>query len=119
MPRQLRQEIAERAVTRVHDLLVLIDAEMPGYRACVFELVVRVLVEPHRRRHDPSRARLGHGGNDRTGVDAAGEERAKRDVADQAKADRLGEKLVEPVEVLRLTRGIAVTGELQIPVAAN
>ena len=80
-------------------------AEMRGDRLRVRELVVARVIEADRDRDRRPRAGLDHVGDDRGRVDAAGQERAERHVADLPQRDGLAQQRVELLEVVLLARG--------------
>src|SRR5690349_8313261 len=89
---------------------------MAGDAARVFELVERRLVEADRKRLDASAGGFRHQPDDEAGVDAAREERAKRDVADQMRADGVAQNRAQVANRVALGAGVAfVGGKLPVP----
>ena len=116
MPHQLWQQIHD---VGPHDVFVLHGSEMGRDRPRVHELVESVLVEPDRHGDHGARARLHHRGDNGARVDAAGQERPERHIADQTHSHRFGHEGIQPIEIFLFAGRIAVTGERQIPVPAN
>ena len=96
----------------------MIGAEVRGDAPGVLRLVEAPLVESDRERLDGSRGqRLGHHRHDRARVDPAAEERAERDVADQAPADGCREGARgTPRRTRSSERGSASASKVEIPV---
>ena len=113
MPGKLGQQIDD---VGTDDFLMRLAAKVPGHHARMFELAETLFVEANRCRQDRVRTGRHHGRDDRRRIDAAREECAERHVAQQPQTHGLGDKGVEPLEILVFARRIAVARELQIPV---
>src|SRR5205807_2224855 len=96
--------------------LVVVGAEALRDEAREWELV-ELALEADRERLDGARRRLGHRGYDRRGVDAAGQERAERDVRDHAAADRRAQLVPDLLERLLLRGEVALRRVVELPVA--
>ncbi len=114
VPGELRQEVHD---VRRHGARVVRAPEMLRNARGEADLVEPLLTEPDRRRQHRGVGDLHHGRDHRARVDAARQERAERDVADQAHAHGFVQQLVEPRQVLALPHRVAIAGERQRPVA--
>ena len=92
----MRDEPVEDADrVRLDDELVVIRAEVVRDAPGVFQLVERRLVEPDGKRLHARAGGLRHQADNQARVDAAGQERAERNVAHQMRADGVGEHVEE------------------------
>ncbi len=91
------QTIEDAHRVRLDDELVVFGAEMIGDASRVLELVERRFVEADRKRLHACGGRFGHQADDEARIDAARQERAERHVADEVRANGVGEHVAERV----------------------
>ena len=93
---EVRHQIVEnRDGVRLDDELVVVGAEMLRDQARVLQLVERRLVEADREGLHARAGGLRHQADHHARVDAAGEKRAERHVADQMRGDGAGQHVAQ------------------------